>query len=194
MGKISHKSREADIQLPDNLKCVIRTALELLYSEECCLLNFEGTKESYNYNHAGERSIVFRFAHYLCNLLEQSTESINDNVQFKDYDVDCEYNRNLYDLKRTPEHENGSYPDVIVHKRGTQNSNLLVIEIKTYWNDDTEEDIKKLKWYTDQNPDEKFYYAYSYGLSLILGKKKKDVKYKVVVDGKSDSQYSKLFD
>ncbi len=82
---------------------------------------------------ANERAISHRLGIYL-------------QLLFEDWDVDCEYNRNLDDPKRiktvkgfldTKYYERGIaeteaitvFPDIIIHKRGTHN-NLLVIEMK----------------------------------------------------------------
>ncbi|HYH75804.1 MAG TPA: hypothetical protein VD735_07660 [Candidatus Saccharimonadales bacterium] len=51
--------------------------------------------------------------------------------QFVGYDVDCEYNRMGNAQKRLLTLNNQRvYPDIIVHKRGTNEMNLLVIEAK----------------------------------------------------------------
>ncbi len=75
---------------------------------------------------ANERSISHRLAMYLQEL-------------FNAWDVDCEYNRNLDQVKtlQLPKRLIGwddtdartVYPDIIIHHRGTE-ENLLVIEIK----------------------------------------------------------------
>lgn len=74
---------------------------------------------------ANERSIAHRFAIYI----EQC---------FTGYNVDCDYNKDLEDPKRSPAYahqtksgreSNLVLPDIIVHKRNT-NDNLVVIELK----------------------------------------------------------------
>ena len=75
---------------------------------------------------ANERSIAHRFAMYL-------------QGQFPEWHVDCEYNRDGVDPKRIghlgldPDAEDTEgqtvFPDVIVHRRGTD-ENHLVIEVK----------------------------------------------------------------
>jgi hypothetical protein len=74
-----------------------------------------------------ERSITHRLAMYL-------------QAEFPKMDVDCEYNRRDFDIKRLEFYPTDSrtddtdartvYPDIIVHERGAQGSNLLVIEAK----------------------------------------------------------------
>lgn len=125
--------------------------------------------------HLSERSIVFRFALYLFNRLQSSDLCW--------YDLDCEYNRNI-DLEKKYRSDNGNilgcYPDIIIHKRGTNDDNLLVIEVKTWWNTNTEHDEDKLRDLTRQTSD----YKYEYGLSITLGKDEDSVKMKWFQDGK----------
>lgn len=73
-----------------------------------------------------ERAITHKLAEYLQPL-------------FRTWDVDCEYNRNGVDPKRIhiwrgPEavrpQDVNSNPDVIVHERGTNGRNLLIVEAK----------------------------------------------------------------
>ncbi len=86
-----------------------------------------------------ERSISHKLAIYLEPL-------------FKDWDVDCEYNKDHDVTKRLkiyPKQINSDdrtvYPDIIIHKRGSID-NLLAIEIKKTTNNDTGEyDVEKLK-------------------------------------------------
>src|SRR2546426_6667034 len=73
-----------------------------------------------------ERSITHKLAEYL-------------QQEFADWNVDCEYNRNLDEMKRLSVPKTGIewddlesktvFPDIIVHKRGAK-KNLLVIEVK----------------------------------------------------------------
>lgn len=74
----------------------------------------------------GERSITHRLGLYLEQL-------------FPEWDVDCEYNRNGHDPKTValpdrsdPEvqRQTSTYPDIIVHRRGSNAENLLIIEAK----------------------------------------------------------------
>jgi hypothetical protein len=77
-------------------------------------------------NDLNERSITHRLANYL-------------EPHFPGWNVDCEYNRNHDDPKRLEikrrniksddTHATTVFPDIIIHRRGTDN-NLLVIEMK----------------------------------------------------------------
>jgi hypothetical protein len=76
-----------------------------------------------------ERSVTHQLAVYLA-------------AEFPQYNVDCEYNRDGFDAKRLQLGEREAkvasdeldavtvFPDVVVHKRGTNESNLLVVEVK----------------------------------------------------------------
>lgn len=76
---------------------------------------------------ASERSLSHRLAVHMID-------------RFPDYEIDCEYNRDGFDVKKLTLAGRDVYdteldavtvfPDIIVHKRGSQNNNLLVIEIK----------------------------------------------------------------
>jgi hypothetical protein len=96
-------------------------------------------------NDVSERAITHKLAEYL-------------QAQFKDFNVDCEYNRNSCNGLQNPkllrlladekskikekalgQHPNleeeihssvSTYPDIIVHRRLSNDHNLLVIEVK----------------------------------------------------------------
>lgn len=144
------------------LNQLVESALNELYRNDQYLLD--------HYVH--ERSIVFRFAHYLQNLL-------NNCEIFSEFDLDVEYNRNGYRPKRIPCRRNGAKPDVIIHKRGSNKSNLLMIEFKTYWDTRTSGDLKKLKEFTRCDGR----YNFSLGLSIIFGEDRNAVGIKVVRNG-----------
>jgi hypothetical protein len=106
-----------------------------------------------------ERSITHRFAMYL-------------QTYFEDWDVDCEYNRDGVDPKRlghlglnpgeADDQAQTVFPDVIVHRRGT-NANFLVMEFKKSTNPaDRNADVRKLREYKAQ-------LGYQYALFVELG-------------------------
>ena len=115
-----------------------------------------------------KRSIIFWFGVYFYKLLK--------NSEFKDYDLDFEYNRNFDDVKRTKHFVHGTFPDIILHKRGSKNNNLLIIEFKTSLNNKEENesrDIMKLRDFI--NPNGK--YRYKQALFVILERDKASIKY-----------------
>ena len=111
-----------------------------------------------------ERSITHLLAIYL-------------SYQFIDWNVDCEYNRNHDDpkklkIERKSIHSDDIkaitvYPDIIVHKRKT-NENLLVIELKKDGanKEDCDYDKNKLKAFKDQ-----LNYKYAVFIKIQIGEK-----------------------
>jgi|MTBAKSStandDraft_2_1061841.scaffolds.fasta_scaffold87216_1 hypothetical protein len=96
---------------------------------------------------------------------------------FADWDIDCEYNKNAdkvkeLDLPRDKVNWNDTeaksvFPDIVVHKRGGDGPNLLVIEVKKSTNNsDRTHDYNKLKAYGDD-------LNYSCALFLEIGTKEK---------------------
>ena len=125
-----------------------------------------------------ERSIAHKIAQYLTPL-------------FPEHDVDCEYNSNVeadsgkkyikllkstaarYGLLRNEDEDDeivyrNVFPDIIVHKRGLNENNLLIIELKKSSSSKSfDYDIEKLKRYTSQDDDNTF--SYSFGVLVYLG-------------------------
>ena len=102
-----------------------------------------------------ERTITHKFAEYL-------------QILFKNWHVDCEYNRDGCDPKLiqipTQEEESSVFPDIIVHRRGSED-NLLIIEVKKSSNRNRNSvyfDQQKLQAYRDSPLN------YKYGLFLIF--------------------------
>ncbi len=160
----------------EKLNGLIDTALDIVYEKDKHLItNYpleydEEAKEC----HVGERAIVFRYAHYLLNLIDQDPDGT-----FIKYDLDCEYNRNGTQAKTLPAFPDGTFPDLIIHKRGNNDNNLLVIEFKTYWNRNQKKDIRKLHQFTDPGGN----YAFLYGMAISFEKKRDEVKKIVIVRG-----------
>ena len=96
-------------------------------------------------NNLHERTIVHKFACYLQEL-------------FLNYSVDVEYNRQRSDSKLP---KKSAYQDVIIHKRGSNYNNLLVIEIKKSNSDDKNPNINR--YLVDSS------LKYQYGLYLEFG-------------------------
>lgn len=147
------------IDLRKRLEQKVVQALNKLYERDEYLIrnNINENGE----NHVSERAIVFRFGIYLEEVLRCDSE-------FAKYNLDNEYNRNIDEVKQLPKHENGVYPDLILHKRGNNDDNMLVIEIKTWWNPDIRADIEKLQAFTDSTGK----YKYRFGLSITIDKYK----------------------
>ena len=113
-----------------------------------------------------ERSITHKLAEHL-------------QRQFSDLKVDCEYNRHGDDDPKKLVVAPGPtwtdcvdaetiYPDIIVHERGHDYSNELVIEVKKSNRGDASRDMDKLSGFTDHVPHDKYKYEYTLGLFLMF--------------------------
>ena len=131
-----------------------------LYNNDYYLISHKPADPSSYDDHLCERTIIFRFAYYLQKYLE-------DNDLLKNLVVDCDYNRDGYNIKSVGGFVNGTYPDLIIHQRGNNEHNFLVIEFKTYWNRNIQKDIDKIKGFLVK-------YNYNYVMSIILEKTVQD--------------------
>lgn len=125
-------------------------ALRQLYQKDYSLIDRQ----------CNERSIVFRLGIYL-----------NDIFEKNGFDVDCEYNRNGNNPKKLESRSRKhNYPDLIVHKRESNQENLLIVEVKTQ-NDKIQDhinnDIDKLKGFTSEED-----YRYTLGAHVFILNKK----------------------
>lgn len=173
----------------NTIEKILNAALDELYEKDQKLIFNEQFKGNKTHCHSSERSIVHKYAIYFEKLI---INELNNNCE---YCVDVEYNQNIDRLKTTPSRLNGAYPDMILHKRGTNDHNILVAEFKTWWNKDKKEidkDIKKIKDFLNKdienskdfcnrnNKNEngmdeyKYEYKYKHGVSIILEKKRED--------------------
>jgi hypothetical protein len=84
--------------------------------------------------------------------------------------VDCEYNRDGQCKKRLPrdEQEGLARPDIIVHRRGTETENLIVIEAKKSNGQAKETKFQVEKWVKA--------YSYKIGVYLELAVPKQSAK------------------
>jgi len=128
------------------------------------------------HNNLNERTIAHKLAEYI-------------QQNFPEYHVDCEYNRDVeqnsglkkvnilkerYEAIKNVVVDGASidvsvFPDIIIHRRGTNKFNLLVIELKKSKNTNQEArdfDIEKLHSFTDQS--ERNTLKYNYGVFLTL--------------------------
>ncbi len=138
------------------IKQITDTALNHLKQKDRQLLDIQ----------VNERTISHKLAEYL-------------QQEFSILFVDCEYNRHdgLTKILGVPTNSVGwddvdsktVFPDIVVHKRGTDEENLLVIEIKKSNNRYNSFDMKKLRAFTREP------YNYKFGLFLEIN-----------VDGNSD--------
>ena len=146
---------------------LLNKALKRFYEKDGCLVDMvPGVKQDNGGYHVGECAIVFRLAHYMQNFMDEMPE-------FEGYVLDCEYNRDGTDIKKLQ--ENRVYPDVIIHQRQSKN-NLFVMEVKTYWNNDTGQDMQKIEKFMEQGGK----YKYKFGLSLIIERQREKMSFEVL--------------
>lgn len=136
---------------------LVTKSLQTLYEKDCEIIS----------NHTNERAIVFRFGIYFNNEVEKNKLNY---LNYLNYKVDIEYNRNIEEPKRLKS-EKIVIPDLILHKRGSNDNNLLVIEFKTFWNSNQEEDTKKIENFCNSKGE----YKYRYGISILITEKLEDV-------------------
>lgn len=130
----------------EQLQRIITNCVELLYQNDSALITRGGM----------EQSVSFRFAILL-------NEAIKEIDWLNGLRLDIEYNKNGINPKRTPRRQNGVRPDLIIHSRGDNDANILVIEIKGWWNNESREvDRIKLEDFTHQDGE------YKYGLGTFL--------------------------
>lgn len=80
-------------------------------------------------------------------------------------------------------------PDIIIHKRGSNEKNFVVIEIKPWWNrDDVIKDEAKLAYLINQDNE----FKYKYGLSLLIEQSRVGDKAKIFENGKAQGDYIKV--
>lgn len=145
--------------------CLTR-ALDALFDVDSYLLTVDSS----------ERSISHRLAVHMAQ-------------QIPGYHVDCEYNRDGFDIKRLQleqRHVNDDdveavtvFPDIIIHRRGTNDHNLLAIEMKKESSTvPSDYDIEKLKAFRGE-------LKYLFAVHVTVGKNKANtlVRKVVWVDG-----------
>ena len=134
-------------------------------------------------NDVAERAITHRLAMYL----QRSV----DRLHLENVHVDCEYNRNAVAGQGAPKTVHllrqrvemlvhgqdvvaddryrsvTTFPDIIVHERGTNDRNLLVMEVKKANNQvDPELDFAKLAAFTENT--ERNDYQYRHGVFVLM--------------------------
>lgn len=161
----------------EEIKTRLDKSLKTLYTEEIYLL----------LNSANERSLTHKLAEYLqkefpdynvdCEYnididsqnkrkkwisakvkekIEEILQQIKDNIIPKNYDITDEVNKLSVNF----------YPDIIVHKRGCNTSNLLIIEAKKDVDDDFDE--QKLIAFTKPNVEIEGENIYNYTLGAKI--------------------------
>jgi len=139
-----------------NLIELVKDAMKALYEEESILFK----------NNVSERCLVYNFAKQFVKLL--------NSREYEQLNVDLEYNRNCNGMK-TIGNQLTSYPDLVLHKRGSNIDNKMVIEFKK-WNNQTKlnNDREKLKCF-------KIEYGYEICMLIIFDEENYEkVKYEEI--------------
>jgi hypothetical protein len=179
----------------DQLKLIVMGCLTKLYDNDAFLFQLNGGKG------VSERSLVFRFAHYL-----QSEVSAKN--EYGELFVDCDFNSS-YELTsdsrgnirgrerngKSIQNPDGSstrrFIDIIIHKRDYHRDNdFICFEIKK-WNNATIKETKKdinnlIRMTTD--------YGYLFGCHLILGKSRERTKWTIFRNGAAIIDNQMVFD
>lgn len=131
------------------IKGAIATALQRVYSQDNSLIE----------RRAHERSIAFRFGLYFSEIIKQTSFGDDDELI-----IDAEYNRNLFNAKNMQGFNapQGILPDIILHHRGFNDKNIVVIEFKGHWSGNGRDD-EKLRGFTNQEIND-----YNYGLGVFI--------------------------
>lgn len=141
--------------MKEKIEFILEKACKKIYKQDKCLIN----------NCANERAIVFRLGIYIQRLMSRDTE-------LKFYNLDNEYNRNGQEPKRIQGFENGTYPDLIIHKRESNKNNMSIIECKTEWNDDIHKDMQKIREFINTTGK----YKYKYGVSIVFRRNSVEIR------------------
>lgn len=104
-------------------------------------------------------------------------------LEFQKYDVDCEYDKhkNIKKKARINGEDKKIRPDILIHKRGNDDSNIVAIEVKKKNNPNRREyDFAKLKSLTSQTGD----YKYKLGVFIDFAKLHSNLIIKYFEDGR----------
>ncbi|MDD3945656.1 MAG: hypothetical protein PHS38_13230 [Bacteroidales bacterium] len=135
-----------------NLVGLLKKAINKVYEEDRFLFDFSQGERT-----GLEQAFVFRVGLHLNSLLKQTP--------YKELDLDSEYNKCHGNIKRSRRFPKGLRPDLIIHRRDSNEDNKLVVEFKGWWNNNLQSDIRKLEDLTDPNDN----YHYLIGVLVKIG-------------------------
>ncbi|MDO5481390.1 MAG: hypothetical protein Q4F60_03550 [Candidatus Saccharibacteria bacterium] len=156
------------MELPE-FRDFIDNVMDKFYKTEADLLDYRTNNETNRMIH--ELNISFHIGYIILCKLKHCDE-------LKDYKVDAEYNKHGDDIKMS----DGKMvrPDIIIHKRGTDDNNFAWIEIKKPGdNAAIEEDRERLRCVTQPGSG----FNYNFGALIIVGKTPNDRKIEFYQDG-----------
>lgn len=156
----------------DKITEMIKYSLDKLYENDGYLILNENMGKKYT----SERCVLFRFGVYFNEIFNK----IFNEIHIEDkLNVDCEYNRNKGDQKIVESRPKGSCPDFVLHKRGNNEHNIVVIEFKCWWSRKKQSsDEKKIEEYCDKDG----IYKYQYGATVFIAKTREEVDSNVYSD------------
>jgi len=148
------------------IKDAIASTVQEVYREDFSLIERQ----------AHERSIAFRFGLYFSEIVSQT--SFGNDAELT---IDFDYNRNLENVKnmRGFNQRHGIFPDIILHHRGYNDKNVVVIEFKGHWSGNGR-DNEKLRGFTHQEEND---YHYGLGVLVRLGTTIKDCEFVYYKEG-----------
>ncbi len=146
----------------ENIKIIINKVLNEFYERDSVLVDYNSCSKL-----ICERTISARLAMYLQNA-------------FKEYEVDCEYNKHINDIKTIDNKK--IFPDIVIHKRKNDEDNLIWIELKKYnsYKKSIDNDRERLTIVTKEN----FDFKYQYGVLIIINQNIDDCIIEYYKDGK----------
>ena len=142
------------------IKDAIDSALEILYQQDFSLIE----------RHAHERSCAFRFGLYFTEAIARTSFGADTDLT-----IDFDYNRNRDSVKNMVGFDgiHGIFPDIILHHRGENDKNIVVIEFKGHWTR-SGDDHEKLCGFTHQAEND---YHYGLGAFIRFGRTIDDCEY-----------------
>lgn len=165
----------------EKLKRLLEEAVKMLYETDYDLI-----RSGY------ERAIV---PHIFCNIKELIKNN-SEYAEFRYYNVDNEYERHGENEKRI-DPDKCARPDIILHKRGTDDFNLMIAEFKIIRNNNNrnndsinEYDLEKLKKFTSPNRNAEICYNYQLGVSVVLETSK--IRFIYIQNGEETDQRTEL--
>lgn len=162
----------------DEIKGLIRDSLNQVYDADASL--FERNQQQ----GISERCIVFRFAHYLQNQLQDFFVDCDFNSSFEGY-VDAKgqfisQERHGKLIRNSDGTTTGRFVDIIVHKRDftIPSNDFICFELKKWNNSVKPKDKNNLRRMTLD-------YGYKYGFLIIFGRTKETAKWTVYQHGEA---------
>lgn len=157
----------------DLLIKLLKEAVEKCYSYDKTLID-----------RSMEQASVARIFYYM----QRAIDTDNRFAQFREYNLDCEYNKNKNKPKCTPRCNQGTRPDLVLHKRWNTeepytSDNILAVEFKPrkarykkFDGTDKCIDFIKLEDFTHMD-------CYNYFLGVFVKLNKKSAQYKFFQNG-----------